>query len=252
VEIDPDRVAQAIAQATLALCDAAEFGWFRRRDGVLAFHSTAPFWVGNGVMVERRDATAATVAALLDELDATGLPYSLQLRPGCRGELERIPTERGMQRQEDQPLMVTTEPCRAEPTSADQFSVCAISPSDAGRYADLLAAGFEAPIELFRTFAHPSVLRGEGLRSYLGYVDGEPVAAGAGQRTGTGVMIMNVTTLAPYRGRGFGAVMTSRAAADGFAAGADWAFLFASPAGAGLYRRLGFRELEVWRFWSSD
>jgi predicted acetyltransferase len=56
--------------------------------------------------------------------------------------------------------------------------------------------------------------------------------------------VFNVATPRQHRGRGYGAAVTARAVRDGFRAGASLAFLQASDAGFGVYRRLGFRHVE--------
>jgi hypothetical protein len=43
--------------------------------------------------------------------------------------------------------------------------------------------------------------------------------------------------------------VTARAAADGFAAGATWAWLQSSTTGYHVYEALGFRTLERWLCW---
>ena len=72
----------------------------------------------------------------------------------------------------------------------------------------------------------------------------------AGHTVNDGVLISNVTTKAPYRKRGIATAMTLRAAHDGFAPGATYAYLFSSPAALSAYERIGFRELEAWRTWT--
>ncbi len=56
--------------------------------------------------------------------------------------------------------------------------------------------------------------------------------------------IFNVATPPEHRGRGYGAVLTARAARDGFEAGSEFAFLQSSEIGHTVYRRLGFRDVE--------
>ena len=55
--------------------------------------------------------------------------------------------------------------------------------------------------------------------------------------------IFNVATPAEYRGRGYGAAITGHAVREGFAAGAELAYLQSSAIGESVYRRLGFREV---------
>jgi GNAT superfamily N-acetyltransferase len=75
---------------------------------------------------------------------------------------------------------------------------------------------------------------------YIGLLDGLPVAT-AELTVGGGVVgLYNISTLAPYRGRGIGSAMTRAPLADARAAGWRTAILQAAEAGVGVYHRLGF------------
>jgi len=93
------------------------------------------------------------------------------------------------------------------------------------------------------------VLAGGGVSVYLGLAAGRPVTTALACRTERSVGIFNVATPAEERGRGYGAAVTSRAAADGFAAGARTAWLQASGMGFGIYRRLGFETVSTAELW---
>lgn len=81
------------------------------------------------------------------------------------------------------------------------------------------------------------------VRSFLGRLDGTPVAT-ASVLLGAGVAgVYNVATLPRARRRGVGRAITYRALAEARAAGYHYAILHASPAGAPLYRAMGFREV---------
>jgi GNAT superfamily N-acetyltransferase len=98
--------------------------------------------------------------------------------------------------------------------------------------------------------AHPSVAEamiGIGLLGrpecavYVGYLNGLPVTAGLGWRTGQTIGVYNIATIPTARRHGFGAVMTARVVADGKAAGCDVGALQASSMGRPIYQRMGFR-----------
>jgi predicted acetyltransferase len=57
------------------------------------------------------------------------------------------------------------------------------------------------------------------------------------------VGIFNVATPSGYRGRGYASAITPHAVREGFAAGADLAYLQSSAIGESVYRHLGFPEV---------
>lgn len=90
------------------------------------------------------------------------------------------------------------------------------------------------------------VLLGRGLRLWIGYVNGQPVAT-SGAWTAHGVTEIEwITTRGAHRGAGIGAAMTSRAVQ---ADPAIPSVLVASDDGRPVYERLGFMPLLRWTFW---
>ena len=138
-----------------------------------------------------------------------------------------------------------------ERAAASQLSVRLLAPDEAPLHAALLAAGFEAPQQLFEQLITPGVLAMPTARCYVGSVDGETVATALGLSGGDHVGVYNVATMPEHRGLGYGAAISARAALDGFAAGASYAYLQSSAAGYRVYQRLGFEELEAWALWTS-
>lgn len=125
-----------------------------------------------------------------------------------------------------------------------------LEPEEASLHALVAAGGFEAPEEPFLQLMTADVLRRPGVRCYLGEVDEVPVTTGLGVTVGESVGIFNTATPPQYRGHGFGAAVTARAVADGLHSGARWSFLQSSPAGYGVYTRLGYSTAELWDLWA--
>jgi GNAT superfamily N-acetyltransferase len=85
---------------------------------------------------------------------------------------------------------------------------------------------------------------------FLGSTDGQPVAASRLYCAGGVAGIWHVATLPEARGRGYGTAMTLVTAHAGLSLGYRMGVLLASPAGYGIYHRLGFQEychLDVYR-----
>ena len=59
------------------------------------------------------------------------------------------------------------------------------------------------------------------------------------------VGIYSVATPAAHRGRGYGGALTAWATAHSFAAGATFAYLQSSEIGVSVYRRIGFRQVDM-------
>lgn len=203
----------------------------------------------NGVWAYGDDAEPDAVLGLLERVLNAGVPHCLQLAPGVSGELRELGRTRGMRRDVDIPLMALAS--RRDLPQLDQGDLVieVLDPEQAAVHAEIAAAGFQAPAEAFLQLMTPSVLGRSGVRAYVGRIDGEPVATGVGVCFENHVGIFNVATLPAHRRHGYGAAITGQAVRDGLDRGARWAWLQSSPAGYGVYEKLGFRTLELWECW---
>jgi ribosomal protein S18 acetylase RimI-like enzyme len=121
-------------------------------------------------------------------------------------------------------------------------------------YSQITARAFDSPDEIgnaiFRIEA--SLIQHSARRLYLGFSEGEPVAA-ALLFLGAGVAgIYGVGTIPEARRRGIGRAMTVVPLLEAKAIGYRIGVLHASPMGEGIYRRLGFQRYctlgrYVWR-----
>jgi hypothetical protein len=89
----------------------------------------------------------------------------------------------------------------------------------------------------------PPVAAIPGVRIYVGRAEGRPVTTAMGWTANAATGIFQVATPPADRRRGYGGAVTSRAVLDGFATGADLAWLQPNPSGERLYRKLGFRPV---------
>jgi ribosomal protein S18 acetylase RimI-like enzyme len=244
-----DRVASALAEDWSRMLAAHPQGWSRREPDGLAARSGVPLPTLNGVWAHGADPRPTMIGQLLDELAPMGLPYCLQVRPDAAAALGEVARGRGMElAEEDIPLMVLDGRPRTGDLPAE-LSIRALAPGEVDVHTRLLAAGFEAPEEHFVRLMAPEMVGVEGMRCYVGEVDGRAVATGLGFTVDDHVGIFNVATSPEARRRGYGAALTARATEDGLAAGAGWAWLQSSPSGYRVYERLGFRQVERWDVW---
>jgi len=238
-----------MAETAVYLRQANPDAWVVRDGGAVAAAIGLPIATLNGVSTERVDADPVTVARLLDQVAATGLPYSLQLRPGTSPALAQLAAARDMVREHDTPLMVLQDPARlGSAQQVDGLKIRELAPEEIEPHVTVGAAAFEAPPELLRQLVAP-VLGLPGTRFYLGEANGRPVATSLGVTIGSFVVLFNIATVPADRGRGYGAAVTARAVSDGLAAGASWSWLQSSPSGYRVYERLGYQAIESWQVW---
>jgi ribosomal protein S18 acetylase RimI-like enzyme len=252
--VTPDAAAAALLESWNLLMASSPEGWLRAEPGCVGVVTGATISTLNGVCVESEQFDAPTVEKLLDEVAATGLPYCLQVRPSCDTDATEVARARGLIRDEDGvPLMVLEDPGRLAATmSVDGLVIRELSPAETDLHVQVAAEGFGVPIEAIRQVMSPALLASPGVRCYLGEVDDRPVTTGLGFTAGSQVGIFSIGTPPAHRGHGYGSAVTARAASDGLDAGAEWAWLQASPAGFPIYERMGFRTVEVWSCWLSE
>ena len=80
--------------------------------------------------------------------------------------------------------------------------------------------------------------------SYVGYLDGEPIATAAVVAGGDALGVYNVATLPEYQHRGYGEAVMRHALAQARALfGIERSVLQSTPAGLKLYERMGYRAV---------
>jgi ribosomal protein S18 acetylase RimI-like enzyme len=225
----------------LALCTVAERmagvmegARFERRDGyVLMTFPTLPIPSFNGVWPEA-DSAAGALGDALAEVEAEGLAAGVLARRGetpAVDEAARVPGMVANAGDLDGPAASELEVVRVE--TADGFAQALA----------LAAEGFGLPADFLAPLYMLEVTGLDGFEVYLGRVEGRDVTTAASYVVDGDVGIFNVATPAEYRGRGYGAAITVHAVREGFAAGAELAYLQSSAIGESVYRRLGFREV---------
>jgi ribosomal protein S18 acetylase RimI-like enzyme len=246
-----DQTAAALIDTWGALMEVHPDAWMEVSDGISACATGIPSAGLNGIWCSRRDPDPRELHRLLGELRQRGLPHLLELRPGSdaaavavAGEADLVPTD-------DMPLMRLDDPAAIDAGSAgvSGLAIRELEPEDAALHAHTAAAGFGENPDHFVRLLPPPVMAMDGMRTYVGEVDGEVVTTAIGVTLADYVAIFNVATPPEHRRRGYGAAITARAIADGVAAGARWAWLQSSPSGYRVYEALGFRTLERWLCW---
>lgn len=246
---DAATVSVALVNAWEQLIAVIPNGWAERVPGLIGGVTLVPVPTLNGVWAYGLDAEADGAAALLDRVAASGVPHCLQIGPRCSDALRDLAASRGMAPDGEIPLMALDDARALDSVEARDLAVKLLAPEQAVVHAEIAAAAFEAPPEVFQALVTPAVLATPGVRCYVGELDGEPVATAVSVTRGGSVGIFDVGTLPAKQHRGYGAAITARAVRDALGHGAQWAWLQSSQVGYRVYERLGFRALESWECW---
>jgi N-acetylglutamate synthase len=230
---------EAVWSLLYAELDDARFE--HRGDLIFVLCPRLPIPQCNGPWVAKdTPAAAAALAEAIAEIDAAGAVVWMQSRSGHE-RTQRAARELGLTHRETLPGMVVRP---EELASADSsVAIDLIAADEIATANGVLATAFGAPRALFDDFAHAFTNVAEA-SWYVGRVNDEIVATALGITVDGATGVFNVATMPDHRGRGYGAALTARVARDGFAAGATLAYLQSSEMGHGVYRRLGFRDVE--------
>jgi N-acetylglutamate synthase len=229
-----------------SLCGVYADARFERREGYdLLVFPDVPLPQFNSVW-PRDDAAASSLSAALEEIEALGLPTSVQVRRGRTPEFEAEAKRRGLTEEETVPGMAATA-AELDGREVPELEIVRVATADGLAQAlAVAAAGFETPPDVLAPLYLLELGAVEGLAYYLGRVDGRDVSTSVGYTLGDTVGVFNVATPPEHRGRGYGAALTAEAARQGFAAGARLAWLQASTMGLSVYSGMGFREVETY------
>jgi ribosomal protein S18 acetylase RimI-like enzyme len=234
----------------LALCTVAERlagvmeeARFERRDGyVFVTFPSFPIPSFNGVWPDE-DSAASALGDALAEVEAKGIAAGVLTRSGETPALHETARELGLTAAEHIPGMVANAG-DLERHAFSELEVVHVKTADGFAQALALAAqGFDLPAEFLAPLYMLEVTGLDGFEVYLGRVDGRDVTTAASYVVDGDVGIFNVATPSEYRGRGYGGAITGHVVREGFAAGADLAYLQSSAIGESVYRRLGFRQV---------
>jgi ribosomal protein S18 acetylase RimI-like enzyme len=234
----------ALEAAWGRLFGAVDGGSFDRRGDLwLSLCPPIPVPQVNGPwVIEDSQAAIDGLPDALAEVEAAGAWPWLQTRAAHSGVRDAA-RELGLTHEERLPGMLLRPEELVEPDVAEELEVDLMRDEELTETNQVLASAFGVPRDLFDLFM--GLLVGlAGVSMYVGRVDGAVVSTALGFTADGTTGVFNVATPAEHRGRGYGAALTARVVRDGFAAGSGFAFLQSSDIGHGVYRRLGFRDVE--------
>lgn len=244
---DAERLHQAARSSFESLCTAFDDASFDRRDGYdLVLFPQIPIPAFNAVWPVDDEAAAAALPAAIAEIDSLGMSPGVMLRDGRAPASAEAARTLGLTAEEAEPGMVVSAADLAAREVPGLEIVRVTTPDGFAQALTVAAAGFGMPAEILAPLYGLEIAALEGMSCYLGRVAGRDVSTSVGLTLGDDVGIFGVATTPEHRGRGYGAALTAAAAQEGFAAGADLAWLQSSPLGLPVYRKLGFREVETY------
>jgi ribosomal protein S18 acetylase RimI-like enzyme len=239
---DAERTREALRTAFESLYALFDGARYERRDGYdFLFVPEIPIAPFNGAWPLDDDA-ASELEGALEEVEAAGVPSSVQVRAGETPACERQARRLGLTKELALPAMVVREADLRRP-EVDGLSISAVDGDPGRRLAiETAAEGFGAPLSVFEPIYRDDVLALDGFRVYVARAGDEVVSTSIGYTMDDAAAIFNVATPAAHRGRGYGAAVTVAAALGGFENGAELVWLQASELGYPVYRRLGFEQ----------
>jgi GNAT superfamily N-acetyltransferase len=214
--------------------------WARRDGYAVAICPRLRIQLFNCVYVERDGADLEAAVAEVEAEMPCWIVDRQAVTPTVAAAAERL----GFTRAEPLPALAVT----AAELRVDDVPGLEIAPvADAAGLAaaeELGRRAFGVPAGMLHALYDGAVAGVPGLTTYVARAGGEPVATAMSWHDGAEVGIFSVGTPEEHRGRGYGAAVSGHAVRAGLAAGADLAWLHASPLGEPVYRRMGFREVE--------
>jgi ribosomal protein S18 acetylase RimI-like enzyme len=216
---------------------------FERRDGyTFVTFPTLPIPSFNGVWPDE-DSAATALPDALAEIEASGIAPGVLIRNEETPAVVETARVLGLTAVEHMPGMVANAGDLVE-SAASELEIVHVESADGFAQALAIATeGFGAPEGFLTPLYMPEVTSLDGYELFLGRVDGRDVTTAASYVVDDDVGVFNVATPSQFRGRGHGAAITAHAVHEGFANGAELAYLQSSTIGESVYRRLGFREV---------
>lgn len=227
----------------------------RDEPGLLLVDSGLPTNTFNVVCRTRlqpRDADAR-IAAAVAHFRAKSLPFSWWVGPGALPEdLEARLTAHGLACAEEETGMaadLSRLPALTLPSGLTLRR--ASTEGELADFARVVARNWEpmdpSVLDFYARTASAALAPDSPVRFYVGYLDGEPVAASECFRAHGVAGLYSVATVKAARRRGFGAALTLAPLLDAREEGYQTATLQASAEGQGVYARLGFEPRGTFR-----
>ena len=217
-------------------------------EGVLIARTSAPVpWLNIAFVTRKLAAPDAAIADAVRYFDERDQPFIIRIREGIDPDAEGAAEAQGFAYADTIPGM-TLHPLPEAPQPPEGLTISTVADEQGLEgLIDVSAEAFGMPVEGMAQLLTMRFIEDPGWQSYLGSIDGQPVAAAMLQLDGTIAGVYFVGTRAAYRRRGLGEAMTWHAVREGAKAGCTVAALQASEMGRPVYERMGFRTVAGYR-----
>ena len=251
VDSKPAGTADIVARAHAEIARLLTKGdgvWTERQPGVSAHVSTLPYAGCNGLYVFGDEASEGAVAALVERIASSGMPFTAKVRSSVQGHDELL-ASLGLEWHEDLPLMAVEPDAFRATVCPPELRLRTLAPDEPRFHMDLVAAGLGTPRGALDLVMSEDNQRRPNWATYVGEVDGALAVTGSAMAGAGHAGLIAIATDDAFRRRGYAAALTSRAVADAFASGIGRVFLHSSEMGYRMYEKLGFTKLEDLRVW---
>jgi GNAT superfamily N-acetyltransferase len=184
------------------------------------------------------------VARTLEEVGAVGVPAIVMLAGTGLGDAQAL-VRAGW-------VCVGSTPFMARTLAVGQVdaSVRCLAPEELPLARSLVEEAFGVATEHAAVALPELAVNGEGHSLWGVFERGELCSSAAFVRVQEAIVGWSVATPPRLRGRGYARRLLESVLAHGAQEGATVSLVYATAAGEGLYRALGFAELERWQLWS--
>jgi ribosomal protein S18 acetylase RimI-like enzyme len=239
-----DRCAAAWLDANVRLARATPKGFYAEQGDAVALVNGCGINSLNMVASIAVEPDLAALDAMAAQVARIGVPWSILVRAEARDAVAELAARHGLTGSHDVVMMARAAADAVLPAEDSQIRRVGSATSDV--YTAVLAEGFEIPAAVVSSLMSGGVLDAPGFTGYLAEASGRPVATGLGIDSPGMIGVYNIAVAPGARRRGIGRAVTARVMVDGFAVGADAAYLQSSTAGRPLYESMGFQQVDAW------
>lgn len=239
-----DRCAAAWLDANARLARVTPKGFYAEQGDAVALVNGCGIDVLNMAASIAVRPDLAALDAMAAEVARFGVPWSILVRAEAGDAVAELAARHGLTSRHDVVMMA----CAAGDAvlRAEDRQVQRVGSAASDAYSVALTEGFEAPADIFGSLMGGGVLDAPGFAGYLVELSGQPVATGLGIDGPGMIGVYNIAVVPRMRRQGIGRAVTARVLVDGFAVGADAAYLQSSTAGRPLYESMGFQQVDAW------